>query len=182
MAVTLTYGNKPPLRSRIVLGEQVRNDDQLALIRLNNEFWATAGESLGGLIYDRIAWSTTLTSFGAGLNWALDQWQPVVNFEWRLTTLTGSTSSLRSAAYVRNCDIRILLYSTTYTLLATLPVLLCTNNTPQWIAGTQGFGSLTGSGTRIVVVQARRSTFAADGVIYHFGAKASPTIAGQIPT
>jgi len=182
MSITLTYGNKPPSRARIVLGEQVRNDDQLTLIRLNHEFWANAGESLGGLIYDRAPWTTTSTTFAAGLGWALDQWQPIVNFEWRLTTLTGSTSSLRLGAWVRNCDIRVLFYDTNYSLLATGTSFLCTNNTPQWVTGDQSMTGLTGTGTRICVLQARRSTFAADGALYHFGARAAPTSATQIPT
>ena len=182
MAITLSYGNQPPGAGRVVLGEQVRNDDQATLVQLNHELWACAGESLGGLLYDRAAWTTSSTTFGVGGGWALSQWQPVVNFTWRLTTLTGGSSALRSAAWVRNCDIRVLIYSQTYTLLATLPVISCTSNTPQWISATQGFSGLSGAGTRICAVQARRAGFAADGALYHFGAKAAPATASQIPT
>lgn len=182
MAITLTYGNRPPARGRIALGEQVRDDDQATLVALNHELWAGSGEALGGLIYDRATWTTSSTSFGAGGGWALDQWQPVVNLEWRLTSLTGTSTSLRVCAYVRNLDVRVLVLNPNYTVASTLGVLSATSNTPQWVAGIQGISGLSGSGQRILQVQARRAAFAADGALYHFGARALPSSASQIPT
>lgn len=182
MAITLTYGNQPPSPSRIVLGEQVRNDDQATLVQLNHELWACAGESLGGLIYDRAAWTTSSTSFGAGGGWALDQWQPVVNLEWRLTSLTGTSTSLRVAAYARNLDLRVLVLNPNYTVASTLGVLAATSNTPGWLGAIQGISGLSGTGQRVLQVQARRAAFAADGALYHFGCRAMPSSAAQIPT
>ena len=84
MAILLTYGNTPPARGRVQLGEQVRTAEQAQMIALAHERWARSGERAGGLIYKAIRWSTTSASYvqiGAGNSaWPLSRWCPAVRF------------------------------------------------------------------------------------------------------
>ena len=179
MSVTLTRGNAPPSRGSILLGERVDNNDWRAIARLNNELFACAGEALGGLVYDRAAWGTASTSFNFGLNWSLDRWQPIANLTWRIANT--DRSYIWYDAYVRNLDIQVQVLNSSYSVLATLPLVLCTDNTPQWLAGRSEITGLNSVSTRIFQLQARRSTFAADGALYHFGGKAGASLAAQLP-
>lgn len=178
MAVTLFYGKKPPARGRILLGEQMRDDDWRAIAQLNTELWAQAGENLGGLIYDRTPWQTSLTSFNIGSGWSLDRWQPIANMKFRHVTTDQTT--LFYNAYVRNADIQIQVFNGSWTLLSTTSVN-CTSNTPQWLQNRVVLTGLNTSEVRIFQLQARRNSFAADATVYHFGAKAGATAAAQVP-
>lgn len=179
MAVVLSYGNVPPARGRILLGEQVRDSDWRQIARLNTELWAQAGESLGGLIYDRAALTTTNTTYNIGSRWTLDRWQPVARLTWRHETV--DQSKLFIDAYVRNIDIKVYTYNGAWTLLATASAA-CTNNTPQWISLRQLLTGLVSSDTRIFQVLFRRAAFAADGALYHLGGKMGATLAAEVPT
>lgn len=178
MAILLTYGNAPPARGRIQLGEQIRNDDMSALIACLHEQWAASGESFGGLLFDRAQWVTTLTSYNYGGPWSLDRWQPLCELAFRHNTDTQAVLSWH--AYVRNLDVQLEILNAGWVVQSTT-TQSCTNNTPQWLGQLAVAGSLNVSEARVLRISARRSTFAADGALYHFGTKSRPNAASQIP-
>lgn len=178
MAVVLTFDNKPPLRSRILLGEQVRDVDWRAIARLNTELWANSGENLSGSVYDRTVWTTASTSFGIGSGWTLDRWQPLLISNFRHANTDQAT--LFCDAWVRNLDIQVQVLNTAYTVLVTI-TSLCTSNTPQWLSIRQLLTGLNATPNRILQVQARRSTFDVNGAFYHIGAKMGATLVAQVP-
>lgn len=179
MALNLSYGNVPPARGRILLGEQIRNDDWRTLCRLNHELWSVAGENLDGLVFDRETLGTTLTSFNIGVGWTSDLWQPVARLPWR--TSNADRSVLWTAGYVRNLDLQIQVFDGAWSLLNTV-VLSCVSNTPQWVAARTTLTGLSTNDTRIFQLQLRRGAYAADGEMFHFGAKLGATLVSHIPT
>lgn len=179
MAVTLSRNNRPPARSRILLGEQVRDTDQRSIAHLNNELWSLSGEGLAGLLYDRDPLSTTSTLYSTGASgWLLDRWQPVLTVSFNHAT-AGQTT-LMVDAYVRNVGIRILGYNVAWTLITSTSAD-STSNTPQWISIRSVLAGLSPGSNRIFQIQMRRNAFDASGVLYHFGAKMGATTAAQIP-
>lgn len=178
MAIVLTYGNVPPARGRIQLGEQIRNDDMSALIACLHEQWAASGEQFGGLLFDRASWETTLTSYNYGTTWPLDRWQPLCELAFRHNTATQAVIAWH--AYVRNLDIQVEILNAAWVVQGTTSQT-CTSNTPRWISQLAIAGSLNVSEARILRISARRSTFAADGELLHFGARSRPNAASQIP-
>lgn len=178
MAILLTYGNAPPARGRVQLGEQIRNDDQSAILACVHEQWAASGESFGGLLYDRATWATTLTSYNYGTSWSLDRWQPLCELAFRHNTATQAVLAWK--AYVRNLDLQLEILNAGWVVQGTT-TQACTSNTPQWLSQLAVAGSLNVSEARVLRISARRGTFAADGELYHFGAKSRPNAASQIP-
>lgn len=174
MSRSLSYGNAPPGRGRVQLGEQVRSAGQTALVACLHEQWAASGEQLGGQLYDRDPWSTTATSYNYGLGWALSRWQPLLHV--RVEHVAGGTL-LHWQAFVANADVQVELLQTDLTLVTTSSAT-CTSAAAQWIGGVI---TIPAASIRVLRLSARRSTYAASGEVYHFGAICRPSAAAQIP-
>lgn len=176
MAKILTYGNTPPTRGRVQIGERVRTDTQALLVACLHEQWAASGEQLGGLLYDRAAWSTPSTGYNYGSGWALSRWQPLVHV--RVVHAAG-TSLLHWRAFVTNLDVRLELLSTSLAAITT-QVAVCASGSPQWLGGviTVALGS---SPLKVLRVSARRNGFDTTGRLHHLGAICRPSDSTQIP-
>lgn len=174
MSRSLSYGNTPPARGRVQLGEQVRTSDQAALVACLHEQWAASGEQLGGLLYDRNPWSTTNTSYEYGTGWALSRWQPLLHV--RVEHAAGGTL-LHWRAYVVNADVQVELLQTDLTLVTTSSAS-CTSGAAQWIGGVI---TLASAAIRVLRISGRRSSYDTSGQIYHLGAICRPSAGTQIP-
>lgn len=176
MSLSLTYGNIPIRRGRVQLGQQIRTADHATLVACAHEQWAASGEQLGGLLYDRATWTTTLTSLGYGTGWALSRWQPLLHV--RVDDASGE-AHLYVAAFVVNADVQIEVLTPGYGAVDSA-VVSCTSGAAQWLSY---IFVLDVARTPVVIlrVSARRSSYAASGQIYHLGAVCRPDAASQIP-
>lgn len=178
MAIVLNYGNIPIKRGRVQLGEQVRTSDVSNLIQTAHERWACSGESAGGIVYDRAAWTTTLTSYNVGSNWTLDRYQPMIEIKVRHNG--GVQAVIAWRAFVANCDVQVQLLNSAFVVQSTTSQV-CTSAAPQWIGQLIIASSLNVTDVRHLLVTARRASFDTVGSLYHFGAINRPNSAIQIP-
>jgi hypothetical protein len=180
MAIILSYGNVPPSRGRVQLGEQVRAAEQLQMILDAHERWAASGELCNGLLYTGPAWTTTSTSYVAigtgGSEWDLSRWCPLVRFD---VPREGGSARVEWRAYVRNLRVLVTALADDYSTITTNNAS-ATDNTPQWIGGALVPTSSAGD-VAILKVTAQRLTHDSTGTLYHFGARSRPSAASQIP-
>lgn len=176
MSKSLTYGNIPIRRGRVQLGQQLRTADHANLVACAHEQWAASGEQVGGLLYDRAPWTTTLTSLGYGTGWALSRWQPLIHLRFEDTS---GEAHLCFSAFVVNADVQVEVLTPAFGAVDSATIL-CTSGAAQWLEHIFVLDIAT---TPVVIlrVSARRSTFAASGQIYHLGAIVRPDDASQLP-
>ena len=135
MAVILSYGNKPPSRSDVQLGRQVRTSTLSEITALQHELWAASGELCFELIYDGTStWKTDLTTYvqggiGSGSDYPLQRCSPLLDL--RVSNNTGG-HILLWRAFVRNLQIQVSILDTSHILVAASNAS-ATNNTPQWL-------------------------------------------------
>jgi hypothetical protein len=180
MTIILSYGNVPPRRGRVQLGERVRTTEQLQMILDGHERWAASGELGNGLVYTGPAWTTTSTSYVAigagGSGWALSRWCPLVRFE---VMRESGSARVEWRAFVRNLRVLVTAMYDDYSTI-TSSNALATDNTPQWIGGAM-VPAFSAGDVAILKVEAQRLTYDSTGTLYHFGARSRPSLASQIP-
>lgn len=181
MAVILSYGNKPPSRSDVQLGRQVKTSTLAEITALQHELWATSGELCFELIYDGTStWKTDLTTYvqqgiGSGSQYHLQRCSPLLDL--RVANNTGG-HLLTWRAFVRNLQIQVSILDTSHVLVAASNAS-ATNNDPQWIGSALSISSVPVQ--RIVKIEARRLAFDTSGELAQIAGRIAPSGAAQIP-
>lgn len=183
MSVVLTYGNKPPSRADVQIGNQVKTSTLALITSLEHELWANAGELCGELIYDGSigTWKTTSTSYvqagaATGSQYDLQRCSPLVDL---FISQQGGSSIIIWRAFVRNLQVQVSILNPVGYATVIATNASATNNTPQWIGTTISVSSVPIQ--RVVRIEARRLAFDTSGELSQIALHAAPASALQIP-
>lgn len=182
MALTLSYGNKPPARAFFRLGSKIRKTELQKLVLMQHEHWANSGEHFGGHVWKSLPQplTTASTTFNYGLgNYNLANICPFMEIDIRSSNT--DRTNITWACFGSNFEMQVEFLDSTYTVVTTSTSAV-TNGIPQWVSASRTVTGLVSDNIIGLRVQFRMLGFDTVAVVRHFAAIARPTAVGQIPT